>query len=271
MNQSIFFSSLIGKRDTNEDGHFISLNKNMQNIKYAPVDLFGIFDGHGGSEVSKFLSIEFPKYLVNTSIKYPWSKKQIITICDKIQERLKVFDYSYRVGSTALIVAVFEVENTKWINILNTGDCRAVICNTKNIGVQLTKDHSPNTFSENNRINELGGKPKLDDGIWRIQNLSVSRSFGDFDTFPYVTHRPDIYRYQIHNERFLIIACDGLWESLTNDSAVEFVLNNCYSIKNKITTRNKNITENNISKQLANYAINKGSQDNISVIIIFFD
>lgn len=259
---------MIGKRETNEDSHFIYLNR-TKTKQYAIVDLFGIFDGHGGKEVSSFISKEFPKYMVHNSFKYPMSKKQVMMMCDKIQEKLKTSKYSYREGSTVLIAALFDINEQKTINIINSGDCRAVICNNMNIGVQLTKDHSPNSFSERNRIQSLGGNITCDEGTWRIKNLSVSRSFGDFDTFPFITHRPEMYTYVYTNELFLILACDGLWESLSNDDAVEFVLNNCYSIINKKYIRNK--IQTNIAKQLAEHSIDRGSGDNISVIIIFLD
>ncbi len=269
MNKVIFFSTLQGKRESNEDHHFICLNREKKDQKYSPVDMIGIFDGHGGSKVSKYISEEFPKYMMNKDIKYPWSKKQIISICDKIQEKLKQFDYSYGCGSTALIVSIFEVNNTKYMNIMNTGDCRAVCCNSSNIAVQLTKDHSPELFNEKNRIEALGGKVWNDKGTWRVNNLSVSRSFGDYDTFPLVTHRPDLYGYTVTGNRFLIIACDGLWESLDNDDAVEFVLNKCFVCENGKTKKKDNINSN-IAADLANYAIEQGSGDNISVVIIFF-
>jgi protein phosphatase 1L len=269
MNKTIFFSTLQGKRESNEDHHFICLNKEKKNDKYAPVDSIGIFDGHGGSKVSEYISHEFPKYIMNKNLKYPWSKKQIISVCDKIQEKVKQFNYSYGCGSTALIIAIFEIGKNKIVNIMNTGDCRAVFCNSCNIATQLTKDHSPGSFNEKNRIESLGGKVWDDKGTYRVNNLSVSRSFGDYDTFPFVTHRPDLYAYSINENRFMIIACDGLWESLSNDDAVEFVLNRCYFIKDGKTKKKENF-DFNIAVELGNHAIKEGSGDNISVIVIFF-
>ena len=63
------------------------------------------------------------------------------------------------------------------------------------------------------------------------------------------------------------MACDGLWDVVSNQDAVNFVLMNSYdkSLKRRI----KNNV--NIAKKLAEYAYNKGSTDNISVIIIFLD
>ena len=40
----------------------------------------------------------------------------------------------------------------------------------------------------------MGGTIYFDGYDWRIENLSVSRAFGDFDTKPYITHIPQIYK-----------------------------------------------------------------------------
>ncbi len=260
MFKKIFVSSLLGKRPTNEDKHYIYSDNFKQ--------IFGVFDGHGGDKVSNYICNEFKLNI--HKIKYPWSKKEIINLTDTIQNNLKKFDYSYNSGSTALIAAIYTItkdnKNKIFLDIMNIGDSRAILCNGFNIAIQLTKDHIPNSYNERKRIEKINETSKIkrniiNDGYsWRINGLSVSRAFGDFDSFPHLTHRPELYRYNIDTtDKFIIIACDGLWESLTNDEAVEFIINNYNKSKDK-----------NIAELLANYAIEKGSMDNISVIIILF-
>ena len=71
---------------------------------------------------------------------------------------------------------------------------------------------------------------------------------------------PEIYRYKINeNDKFVIFACDGLWDVISNKKAVNFVL---HQIK-------KNKLKKNISKQLAQFAIAEGSTDNVTVSILF--
>ena len=98
------------------------------------------------------------------------------------------------------------------------------------------------------------------DGVdWRINGLSLSRAFGDLDCRPYVTHLPQIYKYNINtNDKFLIFACDGLWDVISNQDAVDFICD----------LNNKNF-KGNYSKELTEYAINKGSLDNVSAIVYF--
>ena len=104
--------------------------------------------------------------------------------------------------------------------MLNVGDSRAVLCNYKNFAVPLTVDHKPNLLKERKRIEKLGGKIKFDGSDWRIKDLSLSRAFGDLDTFPYVTHKPDISKYSLNKkDKFIIFACDGLWDVMSNSQA----------------------------------------------------
>ena len=81
---------------------------------------------------------------------------------------------------------------------------------------QLTVDHKPNLTSERKRIQNLGGSINYDGSDWRIKGYSLSRSFGDIDAKPFMSHMPNIYRYKLNkNDKFIIFACDGLWDVLS--------------------------------------------------------
>lgn len=65
----------------------------------------------------------------------------------------------------------------------------------------------------------------------------------------------------------MILACDGFWDVFTNQDAVNLVLESCYDLK-----KSKRInTKVNIAKTLANAALEKGSTDNITIIVVFFN
>lgn len=51
----VYSHSLQGKRDSNEDQHVHILNLNGENTELNNINFFGVFDGHGGKLVSKFL------------------------------------------------------------------------------------------------------------------------------------------------------------------------------------------------------------------------
>ena len=89
-----------------------------------------------------------------------------------------------------------------------------------------------------------------------INGLSVSCGIGDSE-INYISHKPDIFRKIITNDiKYIILNCDGLVESLTNEDMVKYI--------------HKYKKSNNIAKELALKAYKKGSEDNISVILLEF-
>ena len=99
--------------------------------------------------------------------------------------------------------------------------------------------------------------------------MSVSRAFGDLDAKPHVSHIPDIFDYDINKTKFIIMGCDGLWDALGNQEAIDLVLSDIEN-NDEYKKNINNKTDNNIAIKLANLAYDKGSYDNISVIVIFF-
>lgn len=269
--------SIQGRRDYNEDEFNIINNLNGKDITLHKVGYYGLFDGHGGGKISKFCKKNFHKYFMETEIinKPPCKSKDydkyIIKTYDSVQNILTDREKEAKtVGSTALVVMVYEKEKKKYSKIINLGDCRAIMCNEYNISIQLTKDHKPSSYEEYKRILFEKGKITKDSGDdYRINGMSVSRSFGDIDAKPQVSHIPDIFDYDIHKTKFIIMGCDGLWDGINNQEAVDFVLSEIED--NKEYKKNiNNKSDNNIAAKLANLAYDKGSCDNITVVIIFF-
>lgn len=136
-------------------------------------------------------------------------------------------------GSTAVTVLL----QNDCIWTANLGDSRAVLCRDGE-SVDITEDHKPNSDSEKERIEALGGnvkwfgylgpdrQPVPGMGAYRINgNLAVSRAFGDRLETPFVSDEPDICCFTRDQEadRFIIIASDGLWDVMTGKEAVRFV------------------------------------------------
>jgi serine/threonine protein phosphatase PrpC len=269
---TIYFSSQKGRRPSNEDGHTIKVFLNPANNqgKYADVNIYAIYDGHGGTFVSKYLQENLYKYFINKKLQYPLDKKYILNAYKKVQDELTNTNgnRARQCGSTCICVLHFkDTVGRTIIQVLNTGDSRSCLCRGSK-AIRLTEDHKPNTLRERARITSLGGKIIYDGMDYRIGNLSVSRAFGDNDTKPFVVETPDMFKYVLQNkDRFLVIACDGLWDVMTDQAVINFILKNCFD---KNTNRiNKHI---NIARQLIDYAINDlKSTDNVSVIIVFFD
>jgi len=234
-----------GLREENEDQYDIQLESNPK--------LFAIYDGHGGVDVSSYLKKELPKYFKNKEL--PIKKSDIYKSFNELQNELIKNNptNAQDMGSTCLCA----LQQNNKLEIINCGDCRCVIGNNKK-GIQITTDHKPNEQNEKQRLSKIKGDEEiyLDEDIWRIGPLSVSRSFGDTDTAPYITSKPDIFTYKLNSgDDFMILACDGIWDVMTNKQVVDFIYKN----------------PQNTVRKLASHALKLGSTDNISAIIVYFD
>jgi serine/threonine protein phosphatase PrpC len=267
--------SMLGRRSSNEDQHEIIINLDGNNNDLKNINMFCIFDGHGGKDVAKYLKDHIPPFFIKKHMNYDTNnkdkmKKYIEKVYDHVQNSLerRLKNVSYTIGSTALVSFFYKKNKTIKYYIINVGDCRAVKCNKDSIAIPLSKDHKPHLVDEKKRIENIGGKIIFDGDDWRIKDLSVSRAFGDMDATPYVTHKPEIFNYSLKkNDKFIIFACDGLWDVLTNQEAVDFVALKLEDVSKIISM--SGYSKKNVAHQLASYAIEKGSYDNVSVTIVF--
>jgi serine/threonine protein phosphatase PrpC len=279
-------TSQCGLRESNEDveRYFFNMDENGKpiNKKYAPIDFFLVCDGHGGKQVAEFIAPIIQEKFTNRNMYYPIDTELKNKIFDELQLILirHPRNIAKNCGCTCLIMVRFFnfKSRRKYIQLFNAGDSRAVL--SKNgLAIALTKDHKPIWPDEKKRIfrickaNKEKGKIYYDGGDWRVGDLSVSRSLGDLDNTPYVTHIPDTFLFKLNeNDEFVILACDGLWDVVQNHEAVNFVKdhkNNNHTEFYQLSYPNsKNDT--NIARKLAHYAIAKGSTDNVSILIVFF-
>jgi len=151
-------------------------------------------------------------------------------------------------GTTALVTLFLDNK----CYVANLGDTRAVLSRGGKAS-RLSFDHKPE--AEEERIKGLGGYiigtvTKRVNGL-----LAVSRSFGDFFVHPYLSDEAYLHDFEISNEdEFLIMACDGVWDEISDERAVEI----CKSEKDPSWA----------SAKLRDFAYLYGSDDNISVIFI---
>lgn len=111
----------------------------------------------------------------------------------------------------------------------NIGDSRAVASFPNHVD-PLSIDHKPTCEEEMNRIISAGGWVQFN----RVNgNLALSRAFGDFvfkrndkrsATEQIVIAYPDVQTRELTSDlEFIIMACDGVWDVMTNEEVVEFV------------------------------------------------
>lgn len=280
---AVYEVSMVGVRKANEDQHIVFLNSNNDDQNFAKVNIFAIMDGHGGKEIAIQAKKYIEKYFKNPKLTYPIDQQQVFKIFDRIQTHIceDKKKEAVEMGSTCLCAINYKIGDDRFLQVVNIGDSRAVLCRD-GVAIPLTKDHKPNWPEERKRIEYINKNTEFKeqiyfDGIdWRIKDLSVSRAFGDLDSVPYVTHIPDVFYYKIEpRDKFILLACDGIWDVLSNQEVVNFILDHLdnpdttiYNIPRKYPKESKG--DNNIAKKLAEYAIARGSLDNITAILIVF-
>ena len=113
-------------------------------------------------------------------------------------------------------------------------------------------------------------------GIYRINgNLALSRAIGDRSEQPLVSSEVEINQFQMddHNDEFIILASDGLWDVMSSQEAVDY----CYRkiIGEKTKTKNSKCIDvdakikQTMAKYIVKEALRRGSMDNITVVIVW--
>ncbi|XP_033107668.1 integrin-linked kinase-associated serine/threonine phosphatase 2C-like [Anneissia japonica] len=272
-----------GERDEMQDAHVIidDMTSELDNLPSSVSRLayYAVFDGHGGARASKFAANKLHTHIIQ---KFP--KTDVVSLDKEVKRCLidsfKLTDEQFlkeasankpnwKDGSTAICVLV--VNNALYI--ANIGDSKALLCRfneeSKNDHfLPLSKDHNPTDYEERMRIQKAGGTVRNG----RVMGiLEVSRSLGD-GRFKHcgITCIPDVKKCQLtEKDRFLILACDGLWKGFTIEGALEFINN-----KIKADEAGDKPDEDVDSKlemacsRLAAEAIRRGSSDNVTVMLV---
>ena len=193
---------------------------------------FGVFDGHGGSRVPHHLK----DALLSNLLKQCATKPLAPAITDAFLETntaILTNPIFNRQGSTA-IVACIQGSN---LVVANAGDSRAVLCSINAdkqlVATALSKDHKPSDPDEKARIvttkfaEGRQGFVIFNPTARVMGSLAVARAFGDNLYVPAVliTPRPDVQTVDLVNGgEFLILACDGLWDVVSNEEACAIVM-----------------------------------------------
>lgn len=114
-------------------------------------------------------------------------------------------------------------------------------------------------------------------------SFSVSTNAGDAAKEFMVSNVADVRQISLTDEsQFLILACDGLWDVLSNEEATQFVkdflsytpeVNDTLVLTGQRPRPSSNVIQrilNSCSQKLAEFAVDRGSTDNVSVVILFF-
>jgi protein phosphatase 1G len=130
-------------------------------------------------------------------------------------------------GCTALVAVVSGTD----VWVANAGDSRAVLCTAAGAAVALSSDHKPGEPGEAARIRAAGGFVAAVGGVARVNgSLALSRAIGDLafkdpahsPPAQVITAEPDVRHFSLsEGDAFLLLACDGVWDVLGNQEAVD--------------------------------------------------
>lgn len=235
-----------GYRPEMEDAHCAFTQATSDGDTPLNVEIFGVFDGHGGLDTSKWISERLPKIIFRNlpSKDLVYSELPILIRSSFIECDSELYTKGLDCGSTAIVAVIID----NHIIVANTGDSRCIISTKDGAAKTLSFDHKPKNLGELVRIHNDGGTVSLNrvNGI-----LALSRAFGDFNfkmlnsnnhykfntiqrkiakqclTAPeefQVTVEPEIMIRDLKkSDEFIILACDGVWDCYNNDRIVYFI------------------------------------------------
>ncbi|KAK3426810.1 hypothetical protein EUGRSUZ_F03166 [Eucalyptus grandis] len=274
-------------------------------LTHVTSHFFGVYDGHGGSRVADYccerihlaLAEEIGQVKGNIGNGSVGEARQVMwerafTNCfqrvdDEIGGKVSrgipsdhgnASAASFKpvapetVGSTAVVALVC----SSHIIVANCGDSRAVLLRGKE-AMPLSVDHKPDTEKEYARIDAAGGKVIQWNGYRVFGVLAMSRSIGDRYLKPWIIPEPEVtFVPRAREDECLIVASDGLWDVMTNEEACEVARRRIllWHKKNGVPSspleRGKGVdpAAQAAAEYLSVLALDKGSKDNISVIVV---
>ncbi|KAK3413752.1 hypothetical protein EUGRSUZ_I02310 [Eucalyptus grandis] len=223
---------------------------------------FGVYDGHGGPETSRFINDHLFQNLKMFATEQQSMSVEVIRKAYQATEEgffsLVTKQWPMKpqiaaVGSCCLVGVICGGT----LYIANLGDSRAVLgravkATGEVLAIQLSSEHNVCIESVRQEMHSLHPDDSqivvLKHNVWRVKGLiQVSRSIGDVylkkaefnreplyakfrlrEPFrkPILSSDPSISVHELQpHDQFVIFASDGLWEHLTNQDAVDMVQN----------------------------------------------
>lgn len=270
--------SMQGWRVEMEDAHTAVVS--IPHARLKDWSFFAVFDGHAGARVSAFCAEELLNNIIkNEDFKLNLTdgteiqpsiedvkkgiKTGFLTLDEKMRNIPEMLSGEDKSGSTA----VCSIVSPKHLFFANCGDSRAVLCRKGKCAFSTT-DHKPINPGEKERIQNAGGSVM----IQRVNgSLAVSRALGDYEyknvegkgpCEQLVSPEPEIFiEERTPFDEFLVLACDGIWDVMTNDEL-------CAFISNRMRTTSS-LEE--VCNQVVDTCLIKGSRDNMSIVLVAFE
>jgi serine/threonine protein phosphatase PrpC len=205
--------------------------------------LVAVFDGHSGTFAAEYCSMNLKSKIEESASWQAYAKmsqktrKQNTNTLGEalVQAYLQLDDSLKSLKSDGLMednsgcTAVCCIITPTHLVCASVGDSRAVI-GGKETTISLTEDHKPENPEECARIEKAGGFV-ADNRV--LGELAMSRAIGDFrykgnkqlafhEQLVIAVPDVSVHERDLQNDCVLVVACDGVWDVLSNDEAVVF-------------------------------------------------
>eukprot|EP00798_Chlamydomonas_sp_ICE-L_P019156 gene19156-25764_t len=258
----------IGLRSYMEDRHAVVLEASVANMLPGQ-SFFMVADGHGGTSVAQYLSEKLYSCLadevrtsgvgqLDAAVAEAALRSAYLAVDEQLPESCGT-----ECGSTALTALVSRTD----VVVANSGDSRAVISRGGQ-AVPLSQDHSPERKDEQERVKAAGGHISNYNGVRVMGVLAMTRAIGDKSLRRYgVIPDPDVCSVPITaQDELLVLASGGFWDKFSNQEACD-IARYCLD-KAKAKGAKPDAASRIAAKILMTIAMERGSRDNIPVIIV---
>ncbi|KAL1217693.1 putative protein phosphatase 2C 78 [Cardamine amara subsp. amara] len=229
-------ASVCGRRREMEDAVAVHPFFFRQQTEYSSSGFhyYGVYDGHGCSHVAmkcrerlhELVREELESEAADweNSMTRSFTRMDVEVVALKAGGAAKCRCELQRpdcdaVGSTAVVSVV----TPEKIIVANCGDSRAVLFRNGK-PIPLSSDHKPDRPDELDRIEAAGGRVIYWDGPRVLGVLAMSRAIGDNYLKPYVISKPEVtVTDRVKEDDFIILASDGLWDVISNETACNVV------------------------------------------------
>ncbi|CAE7451291.1 PTC1 [Symbiodinium sp. CCMP2592] len=236
---------------------------------------FAVYDGHGGRQVVDFVTRELHENLLRELRKTDSPADALLQAFRATDDDMLRRNITSS-GCTACCCLLQEEINGRVIYTAHLGDSRAVLARS-GMATRMTSmtDHKATDLLEAKRVIEAGGHIIND----RVNGmLAMTRALGDhvlkMPMLPndVVSNVPDITSTDLtKQDSFIILACDGIWDVMNDQQAVQLVME-CMQeltpVARQLESEGRSLAEI-LARMLVEEALARGSNDNISCLVIF--
>jgi len=229
---------------------------------------YAVYDGHGGRDATDYCESKLDGLILAELMSNGGDAPAALTTAyAKIDSQLALLG-AWSHGTTATTALIQRRTNgTAMLHVANVGDSRALLVGVDR-SMRVSTDHRPRDPEEERRIREEGGKVVKG----RVcGDLAVSRSLGDHRLKQSgVSSKPALSCSAVASGYVLVMASDGLWD-VVSDEEVAGLLEECIQEAKEAGGQQDVavVLQEKAAQVLVTKAKDKGSRDNILVLLVF--